>query len=258
MFNLFKHKGTKKHAIVFIDYESWFYSYKTLYGMKPDPKKFRNEIEKEFVINDIMIFADFSTSDISEEVGKLRSLTNTIIETSNTYNRRKKDMTDFIMLDYIYQYADSHKDVDNYIIFTGDGHFQSVVRYLVQKKKKKVIVYGVRDSVSRQLSEAATEVKIIPEQGDIQRHRYMLIARNMDEIRNRENITPTFMTTADAVSRHYNLDIQDVKESLQEMIDAGYLYRELRRINFRQTIKVLAADWDKLQEAGLWSPRTDR
>ncbi len=255
MFKLFKPKGCKSRAMIFIDYESWYYSYKTLYGMRPDPKSFRTVIEKEFSIEDIMVFGDFSISGISEELVNLRTITNTIIETGNTYNRHKKDMTDFIMLDYIYQYVDEHKNIDNYIVFTGDGHFQSVVRYLTQKKKKRVVVYGVRDSISRQLREAATEVRELPEQGEVQKHRYSLIVKNMEEIRNKPHIIPSFMATAEAVSKKYDLDLQCVKEALQEMVDAGYLYRELKVVGFRRSVRVLAADWDKLREAGLWSPK---
>ena len=107
--------------------------------MRPDPRDFRDKLEAEYDIEDIMVFGDFSSPVIAEDLGKLRSITNTIIETGNTFNRRKKDMTDFIMLDYIYQYADQNKRTGTYIIFTGDGHFQSVTKYLSQKKKKQFL-----------------------------------------------------------------------------------------------------------------------
>lgn len=159
MINLFKLKGSRKRAMVFVDYESWFYSYKTLFRMRPDPRAFRASIEADYDIEDIMVFGDFSSPGMAEELGKLRNITNTIIETGNTFNRRKKDMTDFIMLDYIYQYADENRKVGTYIIFTGDGHFQSVTKYLVQKKRKNVVIYGVKDTISRQLRDAASEVR---------------------------------------------------------------------------------------------------
>lgn len=173
MLNLFRSKGSRKRAMVFVDYESWFYSYKTLYGMRPDPKAFRTSLEAEYEIEDIMVFGDFSSPWMAEELGKLRNITNTIIETGNTFNRRKKDMTDFIMLDYIYQYADESSKAGTYIIFTGDGHFQSVTKYLVHKKRKNVVVYGVRDTISRQLRDAASEVRELPTHEELRRYRYM-------------------------------------------------------------------------------------
>ena len=58
MFGFLKSKSTKK-AIVFVDYEYWFYSYKTLYGMRPNPKDLRTMLEKKYDIADIMVFGDF-------------------------------------------------------------------------------------------------------------------------------------------------------------------------------------------------------
>ncbi len=254
MFNFFKTKAkhNEKHAVVFVDYESWYYSYTTLFKMRPDPKKFRQELEAEFAIDDIMVFGDFSSGGIAEDLGTLRGLTNTIIETQNTFNHHKKDMTDFIMLDYIYQYTDSHKDVDTYIIFSGDRHFQSVVRYLIQKKGKKVVIYGVKDSVSRHLKDAATEVRELPTQSDIRRNIYRMIAHNMYFVQNKPHIIPSFIPTAEAVARYNNVPFEEVKHALQEMVDAGYLCRELRQVDFRRTVSILVADWDKLDEAGIW------
>ena len=40
-----------------------------------------------------------------------------------------KDYTDFIILDNIYQKALSSSDVNLFIIFSGDGHFSSVVAF---------------------------------------------------------------------------------------------------------------------------------
>ena len=254
MLNLFRSKGSRKRAMVFVDYESWFYTYKTLYGMRPDPKAFRTSLEAEYEIEDIMVFGDFSSPGMAEELGKLRNITNTIIETGNTFNRRKKDMTDFIMLDYIYQYADESSKAGTYIIFTGDGHFQSVTKYLVHKKRKNVVVYGVRDTISRQLRDAASEVRELPTHEELRRYRYALIARNMDDIKGITSIVPSFMATAEAVSRKYGISVNDAKEALQKMLDIGYLTRELRKVNDR-TVKVIVAEWDKLQADGIYSPR---
>ena len=56
-------RKTRRRAIVFIDYESWFYSYKRLFHFRPDPRSFRAELEKEYDLEDIMIFGDFSPAD---------------------------------------------------------------------------------------------------------------------------------------------------------------------------------------------------
>ena len=79
---------------------------------------------------------------IADSLNSVRAMTNTVISTQQSSPHHKKDMTDFIMLDYIYQVSAERSDVGTYILFTGDGHFQSVVKYLTQKMGKRVIVYG--------------------------------------------------------------------------------------------------------------------
>lgn len=254
MISLFKSKGSKKRAMVFVDYESWFYSYKTLFGLRPDPKGFRADLESEYEIEDIMVFGDFSSPGMADELGRLRNITNTIIETGNTFNRRKKDMTDFIMLDYIYQYADENSKAGTYIIFTGDGHFQSVTKYLVQKKKKNVVVYGVKDSISRQLRDAATEVRELPKDEEIKRRYYDLVIKNMDHVYHNPRIIPTFMGTAETIANRYQVDIEDIKSTLSEMIELGYISKGFKRVGYNKNVKILVAEWDKLRDAGLWKP----
>lgn len=251
MLKLFRPRGNKKRAMVFVDYESWYYSYRTLFNLKPDPKTFREDLEKEFKIQDIMIFGDFSSPGIAEELGKLRNITSTIIETGNTYNRRKKDMTDFIMIDYIYQHVDE-KNIGTYIIFTGDGHFQSVVKYLKTKKKKNVIVYGVHDSISRQLREAASEVRELPKEEEIKRRYYKLIVRNMEHVYGNPNIIPTFMGTAETVARQNDIEVEEIKNALAEMIDEGYILKSYRKVGHGKFVKVLVPKWEKLKKDGLW------
>ena len=143
MIKLFRNK--KKKAIAFVDYEYWFYSCKEMFNLYPNLQRWKDEIAKRFELKDIMVFGDFSHENIAGDLHKVRSITNTVIETSNTFMRKKKDMTDFIMLDYIYQTLEQQKGIDTYILFTGDGHFQTVVKCL-KEKKKRVIVCGIEDS----------------------------------------------------------------------------------------------------------------
>ena len=48
-----------------------------------------------------MVFANFSSPGLNGELDSIREMTNTIIETGSDSQRAKKDMTDFVMLDYI-------------------------------------------------------------------------------------------------------------------------------------------------------------
>lgn len=246
IFNVFK---TVKKAIAFIDYEYCFYSYMDTHKIKPCPVIWKKKMEEKYELSDIMVFGDFTQKEISEELRKLRSITNTIIETSNVFLERKKDMTDFIMLDYIYQSVESRKDVDTYILFTGDGHFQSVVKYLRQKKKT-VIVCGIRETMSNQLRSVASEIADLPIEEERYVNYYKLIASNMNYVEQFPKIVPTFMRTVENVARKNNLPEELVADVLRRMIQKGYITKKVKRMS-NGDVRYLEACWDKMIEDGI-------
>lgn len=243
--------GKMKKAMVFIDYEYWFYTYNNKFNLRPDLNRFRTMLSSEFDIIDVLVFADFSVPVISSELPRLRSITDTIIATGNTIQKRRKDMTDFVMLDSIYRCVDDNKKIDTYIIFSGDGHFQSVTRHLTQRKRKHVIIYGIRDTVSRQLQSVASEVRYLNTDEDLKMKAYRCIADNMATVSDNADIIPTFNGTLDAVVKKSGAERDQIKTALSEMLDKGYLYQKFRDIGNRR-IKVTCADWDKLERDGIY------
>lgn len=254
MKKLFHFPFRANRAMVFVDYEYWFYSLRNKYRLQPDPTAWRTELEAKYNLSDVMVFADFSSPGLNDELGSLRSMTNTIIETGNPSRHHKKDMTDFVMLDYIYQCANSRRDIGTYILFTGDQHFQSVVKYLTQKKHKKVVLYGILGTMSSKLEAVATETALLPfnEQtyGSCRQH----IIENMAYVGTRNDIIPTFMGTTDAICRRHGLDPELVKAALRRMLDEGHLYQREERVSFNRKVNTIAANWDKLIADGLWKP----
>ncbi len=244
----------RKKTMVFVDYEYWFYSYKTRYGIRPNPAKWRASLEEKYNIDDVMVFADFSSPGLSGELDSIREMTNTIIETESDTQKAKKDMTDFVMLDYIYQCADSRRDIGTYILFTGDGHFQSVVKYLTQKKRKKVILFGVTDSFSKRLSSVADEVNLLPLDGEFYETNMRYIVLDLDYCSGKKTIIPTINSTAEAVSRQRHLPEEQVKATIIKMLDEGYLYQRFHYVEFGRKVKVIAPKWEKLIEDGIWDP----
>ena len=250
LLNLAKIFNKHNKAMVFIDYEYCFYSYKRVCDIKPMPSKWIKNLETDYNIADIMVFADFSPTEINAELGKIRSITNTIIETGNTFMHRKKDMTDFIMLDYIYQCADDRNDIDTYIIFTGDGHFQSVVKYLSQKKHKKVVICGVKDTMSRQLQAVADEVIELPVEEEVFFHYCQLIVSNLKYVEGADKIIPTFTGTSEAVAKHNKVSLKEVQGVLHRMIECGYIEQTQKRFG-RKIYTTLIPVWDKMKADGL-------
>ena len=121
----------KEKALVFVDYEHWFFSYKNLFGIKPNIKEWYDSICSRFQIEEAFFFADFTgIAVLRDEPGHIRAVSDSIIETGNFVGRNKKDMSDFVMLDYIYRKAMECPNVKYFVLFTGDGHFQSVAKFL--------------------------------------------------------------------------------------------------------------------------------
>lgn len=243
----------KPEAVVFVDYEHWYYSYQQMFRMKPDIVYWYNTLKEQYTVASIYFFGDFSREGISQEVCRIREVTNMIIETQNNGTYLKKDMTDFIMLDCIYQQA-IEDSCETFILVTGDGHFQSVVRFLTDKFNKEVVVYGVRDSFSRQLRLAASRFVEMPAAGWEMRTYFSYIIENFNYIAEhpKNKIIPTFWSVIKAVARFHELSEEVVRAAVEKMLDEGYLTQEERRINFNDTAKVLVPNWEKLIQDRLW------
>ncbi len=128
-----------------------------IFKSKPDIRKWCNTISQLYDVRDILFFGDFSNPSLRAEITRIREVSSSIIETQNASAFHKKDHTDFIMLDHIYQRAMTYgSDTDVFIIFSGDGHFSSVTSFLVNRCNKIVAVYGVRDCLSTQLRNTAS------------------------------------------------------------------------------------------------------
>ncbi len=249
-----KNTDALKQAVAFVDYEHWYYSYHNLYGIKPRISAWRKELETQFRLMDILVFGDFSQPIINQELYKIREATNTVIETAHPGS--KKDMTDFIMLDYLYQMAAENKNIDAYILFTGDGHFQPVTKYLTQKKKKEVVIYGVRGAFSNQLKASASKCIEYPCQEELTPKYYDTIIRHFGYISNK-NINPTFMKTVDVIAERNQIPVDVVRAILQEMLDKGYVYQEETPVTFNHKIRTVHANWELLIKDGLWNPEAD-
>ena len=252
MLKLFRTRNNKKKALVFVDYEYWFYSYINKYGIRPNVVAWRQELEKRFQIVDIMIFADFNSPNIGEDLIQLRNITNTIIETGTATQIRKKDMTDFVMLDYIYQSVPDREDVGTYVIFTGDGHFQSVVKYLAQKCNKNVVVYGVESTFSSRLKAVAQSVELLPTKQELDDCYSKMILKSFARLSNKRSATPTFWGMVESVAKFNSVPEDAIKQAMLRLIANDYIaQRELRLKGDRQ-VRIVVPDWDKLRRDGVY------
>ncbi|MBR5515928.1 MAG: NYN domain-containing protein [Clostridia bacterium] len=246
----------KPKAVVFVDFEHWYISMTKMYERKPDIKGWYTEMSGKYNVTEVCFFGDFSHPALRAEIPRIREVTNFVIETQNVSPRHKKDYTDFIMLDHIYQRAMTGNDIDTFIIFSGDGHFSSVVSFLCIKLGKNVGIYGVRDAISNQLKNSASWVIEIPTKNAENLEYYRMILRNLKRLAEvsqgkKKKQRPAFWPTVEAVSKYNDADKEKVTNVLRQMIEEGYIYQTTERLRTK-TVKVLNVDWKKVDKDGIF------
>ncbi len=242
-------------AVAFVDYEHWYISLKKNFGIQPNIKGWFEELNTKVNLVEVTFFADFSHKSLSDQISRIRPYSNRIIDTRNTTGV-KKDFTDFIILDNIYQKALSSEDIETFIIFSGDGHFSSVVSFLKNFCKKEVGIYGIEDSFSRQLQQTASWCITLPTEEDVHGSYYRLIFEILKKAsENNSKDIPTKEKTIKAVcALSKTATNQKVTEALNNLIDKGYISTRtvVSYSDKNKTKKVtgLFTDWEKVEKSG--------
>ena len=215
----------KVRTVVFVDYETWFYGCRNQYQTDPDIVGWFNHVKDKGQIDDVIFFADFSHEAIKDHIVKLRNISNSIIDCSK--GDKAKDYTDFIMLDHIYQHLFRQKDIKQFILFTGDSHFQSVVAFLRNFNEKKVGIYALDGSLSNLLAEASDwNVRVVPSNGRFESIKKALL-KNLAWISEKPDAVPTFSKTVTVVARNYpEYPEHDVSNVLSSIISKGIIRQE--------------------------------
>ena len=215
----------KIRTVVFVDYEAWFYGCKNQYQTEPDVVDWFNHVKDKGQIDDVFFFADFSHDAIKDHIVKLRNISNSIIDCSK--GDKSKEYTDFIMLDHIYQRLFRQTDIRQFVLFTGDSHFQSVVAFLRNFNEKKVGIYALEGSLSPLLAEASDwYVKVVPSNNRHEAIKKALL-KNLKWVSEKPVAVPTFSKTLTVVTKnHPEYTEQDVSAVLSNMISNGIIRQE--------------------------------
>ena len=256
--NFFKREKTsplpkQKKAIAFVDYEHWYISLYRNYGARPNIGLWFDDIKKRATLTEAVFFADFSHQSLADEIRRIRLFSNKIVDTRSATGNSKKDFTDFIVLDHIYQKALSNSDIDLFILLTGDGHFSSVVSFLKNIYSKEVGVYGVKNSFSRQLRETASWSIELPFAEEIA-ERYIKLV--LDSIVEFEKSSPGKIITVSKVlqiaATKPNVSENELQSAIKTLIEKGYLsQREVASRN-RRSETALFIDWNKLSRESIY------
>lgn len=236
----------KERTLVFVDYEGWYYGLRNQYNNeRPNFQEWFSEVRKKGSIEDVFIFGDFSQDGMRDEENKLRNITNNVISCTKSTNQ--KEFTDFIMLDHIYQKLIKQTDIAQFIIFSGDAHFQSVVAFLKNFREKMVGVYAIKGCMSELLKEASSwYVELEP--ADLRYDEYKgLIEENLRWVGGKTGLFPTFRKTCEVIwNKHFEiLDYDFLQSVLSDLIARGLITKEDFELDSGRSITALVPQWDK-------------
>ena len=239
-------------ALMFIDYEHWYYSYRENFDMKPDIKTVFHFVRESYDIDRIFLFGDLTRSELKDSLAGITSADAEVIDTGETFFHRKKSVTDFVMLDHIYRNA-VRQDVSTFILLSGDGHFRFAAQYL-RDLGKEVILYAVMGSTSKALRELATDFVDLPLEDERYRCYFRMVGEQMAYLTERTSYAPTFLKTAEAVARNNKVPCDRIIDAMRKMLDIGYLTQKDQVSTYGRDMRVLKINWDKMIEDGIWDP----
>lgn len=243
-------------SVVFVDYESWFYGLHNQFNAETDVQGWFKNLKTKGLIDDIYIFGDFENNKmIAQDRLKLRTLTSNIIDCANIES--KKDYTDFIILDRIYQTVIRNDAIEQYIIFSGDGHFSNVAAFLKNFKDKIVGVYAVQGTLSLQLKQSASWVETVtpieiqnssernsafPDSADEKGEIYYrkLILSYIKDNSTSQTFVPTFTNTVQNVSASNNVKRETVFNTLKNLIEENIVIQHLQTTYCGKVLKGLS------------------
>lgn len=240
--------SNQPYTIVFIDYEYLYISFNRQYLKPPMLDEICNEIKQNGKVSKIYVFGDFTKPDLSLERNRVRTVTSNIIDCGNESSTIKKDFTDFIMLDHIYQELIQNPSVEQFIFFTGDGHFSSSATFLRNFMDKTVGVYGIAGSISRQLRDCSSWTKELNAiDGDEIEYQTNLL-KNIKGAESK-GIICTFLKTVEHTVRNYGGDQYRYEQILRGLIDRGYInYDICTAFSDRGEFRMLTVNWDRVNK----------
>ena len=212
----------------------------------------------------MLFFADFSHKNLADEIGRIRLFTNRIIDTRSPLGGNKKDFTDFILLDHIYQKALLTGDTEAFILFSGDGHFSSVTSFLKNIYGKEVGVYAIKGCFSRQLQETSTWCVSLPEETDVYGVYYQKIFEYLKgEESKKSRELPTSAKLIEELARDRRLDKRRAQTALDNLVSDGVISKRSINRPVRQSsilpvgrranpekVDALFVNWEKAKEKG--------
>jgi len=248
----------KSKVALFVDYENLFYSMHNKFQCQPDPMELIHIALRYGQITFARAYGDFEKNVyIKGEVPKLRASSFEVVHTrTEMVGGKEKSFTDFKILEDLFVFKEENRDVNSILLATGDGHFSNIVARMKIRDGKKVVVAGVKGSISRELQMAAGKEDVIEISGfefevDVE-HLKKFISAQEERYR-----YLTFIRTACAYLESLNVSVEQrdfyqkkIIGAMNKLIEAGEL-EQLRIIRNDIPVNIIrSCGPDGLQKSG--------
>jgi len=247
-------KTASLSTIAFVDFECWVYGLKDQHDDVPDIGAFFNAVKKRGRLSSLYFFGDFDEPELKQHLHQIRIYSNQIINCSNPF--KKKNVTDFIMLDHIYRtYIDYGDKLGQIVLVTGDGHFASCVSYFKNLKDLQVGVYAVPLTLSDQLQQTASWYDYLT--GSKMAAIQQTILQEIHRTQQQDGVFPTFSGTVKHVANKYSYPEDKVRNVLSNMINKSNLFEQKKvLVDEEREVQTLTPLWDRIAQFDLWTPNT--
>lgn len=240
-------------AVAFVDYEHWYISMEKIHHRRPNIQAWFDDLKQTCNIVEVIFFGNFSKfREKEKEIKRIRAFTNKIIDTYNPDMYYKKDYTDFIILDNIYQKALLNQDIETFIIFSGDGHFSSAAAFLKNFCNKKVCIYGVKGCISSNLVKSADVTREVPFPIEVDAPYYNMIFHALKAQEAKRDAHITFMRTVDAVSANNHVGNDKIRNAMVSLIHQGYIVQVPEKTQKNESVRTLCVNWQKVNDDNIW------
>lgn len=120
----------------------------------------------------------------------------------------------------------------------------------MRELKKKVIIYGVKHSLSNKLKSSANSYVEMPRSKQEQQYYYDAILNSLYIVKKRRKMA-TYGKTIESVSAHSGVSKERIQAALNDLMNNKYLNLEEIKYHGKKP-KILTVDWERVEQDGLW------
>jgi len=224
----------KNKVAIFVDYENFFYSMYNKFHTQPNPMEFIRTARMYGQIVIARAYGDFEKNPyIKNELPKLRAASFEVIHTrTELVGGKEKSYTDFKILEDLFVFREENREVNTIVLVTGDGHFSNAVARIKIRDGRRVIIIGVKGSISRELQMSAgrnnvVEVSGISYEVDLEElKQFVHLQESRYKYLTFTKTAQAYLGSLEVPEEYRNCFYSKIIAAMKKLINDGYLEQE--------------------------------